>query len=195
MARSKKSQVTELDTSYWWVYLVQGIFSILVGWLLIAQPAWTVLTLVVLLGLYWLVSGILEIVFSLFDVNKKGSKWGLRLVGGVVALIAGLFVVNNPVFAGVLTPVMLMYIMAFTFIINGIINMVVGSDNDHDGNNEWTWGTFFLGILYLILGIVLLSSPTLVSTASVVMAAALLLIFGGIVSTVVSFKLKGANKK
>jgi uncharacterized membrane protein HdeD (DUF308 family) len=187
---------TQPDSNYWWVSLLQGISALIIGWLLIAQPVWTVSTLVVLLGLYWLVAGILEIVFALFDIGTKGSKGGWKLVGGVIALVAGLFVVNNPVFASVITPVMLMYTVAFVFIIQGIINMVVGGEGDSEGKkHEWTWGTFFLGIVYLILGMVLLSSPTLMSVASVVMASALLLIFGGIVGIAVSFKLRKEHKK
>lgn len=185
-----ENSAAAVDASFWWVYLLQGVLAIIIGWMLLANPVQTVVAVVVTLGLYWLISGVLEIVFSLFDINKKDSHWGLRLFGGIIGLIAGLFVVNNPLIASVVTPVMLMYIIAFTFIINGVIYMVMGGKEE---GASWTWGTFFLGILYLILGFVLLSSPTLVSVSSVVMASALLAMFTGVVQIFVAFKIRGAK--
>lgn len=183
-----------IDASYWWVYLLQGALGIIIGWMLVANPVKTTVAVVVTLGLYWLISGVLEIVFSLFDINKKDSHWGLRLFGGIISLIAGLFVVNNPLVASAVTPVMLMYVISFLFIMNGIIYMVAGHVTPDNSGYSWTWGSFFLGILYTILGFVLLSSPTLVSVSSVIFATALLMIFSGFVQIFVSFQMRKEHK-
>lgn len=183
-----------IDASYWWVYLLQGSLGIIIGWMLVANPVKTTIAVVVTLGLYWLISGVLEIVFSLFDINKQDSHWGLRLFGGIISLISGLFVVNNPLVASAVTPIMLMYVISFLFIINGIIYMVAGHVTPDNKGYSWTWGSFFLGILYTILGFVLLSSPTLVSVSSVIFAAALLMMFSGFVQIFVSFQMRKEHK-
>lgn len=176
--------------NFWWAFVLQGVVAIIIGWLLLMQPARTTLVLVTFLGLYWLISGVAEIVFSLMDVTHKGSRWGLRLVGGLIGIIAGLFVLNNQILASVMTPVILMYIVSFVFIINGIINMIVGNEAHHEGSYEWSWGSFFLGALQLIIGLMLLGSPTLIATASLILAIAFVLIVNGIVGIIVGVKLR-----
>ena len=82
--------------------------------------------------------------------------------------------------------------IAFTFLINGIIQMVAGNESQKTSKLEWSWGSFFLGLFYVIFALLLLFAPVLVSTASVVLAAGFLAIVGGIITVIFSFKLKGA---
>lgn len=183
------------SANLWWLLLLQGIAAVIIGWLLLVNPVATTLSLVVFLGLYWLIAGVMDVIFSFFDIGHKGSKWGWKFLGGLIGIIAGLFVLNNPIMAGILTPVMLMYIVAFTFVFNGIVKMVVGKQEREDGHYDWSWGSFFLGMFYLIFGIVLITGPVLVSTVSLILAVALLAIIGGIGAIIMSFKVKGASKE
>jgi len=183
-----------LQPQHWWMYLVLGVVAVFIGWFLLVSPTKTIPALILFLGLYWLISGIIEVIVSLFSINKEGSQWGWTLFGGILALVAGLIVLNHPLFTAVITPVMFMYIIAFVFIINGVIRMVAGKkrpETTETGDNyKWSWGGFFLGLVYLIFGIVLLTSPTLLSVASVVFAAALLMIVSGISLVIFSFSVK-----
>ena len=163
--------------------------------MLLANPVPTVISLVVFLGLFWLISGIIEVIFSLFLIGEKGSKWGLKLVAGIIGILAGIFVLNHPLYAGIITPVILMYFIAFTFIFHGIVYMVAGSEDREKGEYEWSWGSLFLGIFYLIFGFVLLIAPVLVSTSAVVIASAILAIVGGIGLIIFAFKVKSAVKE
>lgn len=189
MTEKEKQQMTPS----WWMYLVLGIVAIFIGWFLLVSPVKTVPTLIVLLGLYWLVSGIVEVFVALFNVTKDGSQWGWTLFGGILGIVAGLIVLNNPLFVSVITPLMFMYLLAFVFIINGVIRMVAGKKREEPVNNDkylWSWGGFFLGLVYLLFGIVLLASPTLLSVASVLFAAALLMIVSGVSLVIFSFSVK-----
>lgn len=195
MSNESKQEDVALQSNMWWLLLIQGIAAVIIGWLLLVSPVRTVLSLVYFLGFYWLITGMVEVVMSFFSIGKEGSKWGWTLFGGIIGIIAGLFVLNNPIFAGIFTPVMLMYIVAFTFVINGVVKMVVGKQEREEGKFDWSWGSFFLGLFYLIFGIMLISSPVLLSTASLLFAGAFLAIIGGISAIVMSFKVKGADKK
>ena len=97
---------------------------------------------------------------------------------------------NNPVLTGVFTPVFLMYFIAFAFIINGIIHMTIGNDARAEGHHEWSWGSFFVGLFYLIFGFLLLSSPVIVSTATLILVAGILAIIGGIGMVILSFQIR-----
>ncbi|MFC1649712.1 HdeD family acid-resistance protein [Patescibacteria group bacterium] len=194
MASDEQMQELEATAKYWWVLLLQGAVIAFIGWFLLRSPAITVIQLAVVLGLYLLISGIVDVTASLFEIGHKGSRWGLKLFGGLVNVIIGLFVLNNPIFTGLFTPVFIMYFVAFGFIINGIIHMTVGNQDRAEGQHEWSWGSFFLGLLYLIFGFMLLSSPTLVSTATVVWVGGLLGLIGGIGMIILSFQVKGLKK-
>src|SRR4051794_11557847 len=74
----------------WWVNLVAGILTIIIGLLLRAAPAATTAVITQILGLYWLIDGIIRLV-SLF-VNRSG--WGWKLCMGVIGIIAGLAVLQ-----------------------------------------------------------------------------------------------------
>ena len=190
---SEKTTVQH-TTQSWWMYLVLGIVAVFIGWFLLVSTSRTVPVLIVLLGLYWLISGIVEVVVALFSINDEGSQWGWTLFGGILGIVAGLIVLNNPIFVSIITPIMFMYILAFVFIINGVIRMIAGKKRPEptaSGDKYiWSWGGFFLGLVYLLFGIVLLASPTLLSVASVLFAAALLMIVSGISLVIFSFSIK-----
>lgn len=184
----------QAQAEHWWVLLLQGLVFAIIGWLLLRQPAITVIQLAVILGLYLLIAGIVDVVASLFEIGHKGSRWGLKLFGGLVGIIVGLFVLNNPILTGIFTPVFIMYFVAFGFIINGIIHMTVGNQDRASGYHKWSWGSFFLGLLYLIFGFLLLSAPTIVSTATVIWVGGLLAIIGGIAMMILSFQVRSLAK-
>lgn len=87
-----------------------------------------------------------------------------------------------------------MYMVAFSFVINGIINMAVGQSEGTGGKYQWSWGNFFLGILYLMLGLGLLGMPTIVATATVVFSFGLLAIGAGIAMIIMSFMVKSGSQ-
>ena len=108
---AKTEEITELQAqaAHWWVLLLQGGVFAIIGWMLLKQPAITVIQLAVILGLYMLIAGIVDVVASLFEIGHHGSRWGLKLFGGLVGIIVGLFVLNNPILTGIFTPLFIMY--------------------------------------------------------------------------------------
>src|SRR4030088_3193355 len=111
----------------WWLVLLQGIASLIIGLLLLTETGVTVFYLVVFLGVYWLISGIFDLV-SLF-VDRR--HWGWKVFSGVIGIVAGLIIVRHPVWSAVLVPVTLVWILAFIGILIGVthtIRTVTASD-------------------------------------------------------------------
>jgi uncharacterized membrane protein HdeD (DUF308 family) len=182
----------------WWAYLVQGTLLVLLGWVLLAKPVGTLVSLVLFLGFYLLVSGITETVMSFFGIGKEGSEWGWELLSGLFMIIAGLIVLNNALFTTVLSTVAFAYIVALGFVIDGIVKMVSGkrvADNAAGKNFVWTWGAFFLGLLNLVFGLYLLVGPTAYTVAKVWVATGWFAIIIGAVSVVMAFVVRGEVKK
>ncbi len=188
----KRTKVTTEAYSYWWLLLLEGVAGILIGWWLLTRPISTTLILVQFLGLYWLVVGVVDIVRSL--VEKEGGNRVWQLFGGVVGVMAGLFVLNNPLFAGVLTPAIFMWLIAFAFIVNGVIQIFLGNQEAGTKARDRSWGSFFVGLFYVLFGLLLLGMPLITTVATVVFSAGILAIVGGVGMMVFSFKLRKMNE-
>ncbi len=179
------------EASYWWVYILQGIAGIIIGFMLLSKPIGTTLVLVQFLGLYWLLVGFIDVIVAIVD-RKVEEHSGLKFVGGLIGILAGIFILNNALYAGIITPVILLYFVAFIFILNGLIRLFLGSKKE-GGMYKWSWGSFFVGLFYVIFGLLLLAMPLGLSVASLVLATGYLLIIGGILEIVLSFKVKSGD--
>src|SRR5262249_42658864 len=72
---------------FWWIALLQGISAIIIGALLVVEPADTFLALIPLIGIYWLVIGILSLVRTFID---RSVPWIWSLLSGIIGVLAGI---------------------------------------------------------------------------------------------------------
>jgi Uncharacterized conserved protein len=80
----------------WWVVLLEGIATVILGLLLIIQPASTTGVIVMFIGVYWLIEGILSIV-RIFTKPGK-APWFWSLIIGILGIVAGIAVLGRPLF-------------------------------------------------------------------------------------------------
>jgi uncharacterized membrane protein HdeD (DUF308 family) len=71
-----------------------GIFSILVGVLCLRNILQTVAALAILVGVFWLVAGIIDVIGGLSPGQVRGRGW--RLLTGALGVIAGIAVLAYP---------------------------------------------------------------------------------------------------
>jgi uncharacterized membrane protein HdeD (DUF308 family) len=74
---------------------VLGVLSILVGVMLLQDVLQTLAVLTLLLGAYWVVHGIIEVMVGITD--KTSQHRGLLIAGGALSAIAGIVVLGYPV--------------------------------------------------------------------------------------------------
>lgn len=77
----------------WWLALLIGVISIIVGIIVIAKPSHSLSTLAVIFGIFILVDGILELVGALSGGTESR---GLLAVLGVISVIAGVLLIRHP---------------------------------------------------------------------------------------------------
>src|SRR5262245_13303243 len=92
--------VPRATSSPWWLLLLQGIAAVILGLRLCAAPGATLVVLVQVLGMYWLVNGI----FVLVSIFVDSSNWGLKLIGGIIGVLAGLAILQHPLWSAVMVP-------------------------------------------------------------------------------------------
>jgi uncharacterized membrane protein HdeD (DUF308 family) len=162
----------------WWLVLMEGIFAVILGLLLFSAPAMTTAVMVQFIGIYWLVAGIFKVVSIFLD----SSMWGWKLFAGVLGMIAGLLILQHPLWS----PFVLAGTLVIVLGIQGIIFGVIGIVQAFSGAG---WGPGLLGGLSVILGILLLSNVWIaaLSTPWVIGAFALI---GGIAAVVQAFRMK-----
>lgn len=165
----------------WWMVLLEGMAAVIIGLLLLTQPAVTLLTLVVLLGLYLLIAGIFDLVSMFVD----RSQWGLKLAAGVLGIIAGVVIVRHPLWATVLIPAVLVWVLGTFAVVMGLVRLAAAFTGAG-------WGAGILGVLSVILGLILLLNP-IESIVVLVLVAAIWAIVGGGMAIVASFWVRGTQ--
>ena len=166
----------------WWLVLIEGILLILIGIFLLTRPIATWTSLVWVIGLYWLISGIFNIIKIFFD----RSMWGWKIFAGIVGIIAGYFLVTTP-FGGTIA------FTAAVVLILGLFGIFIGIVNLIQAFKGAGWGTGILGIVSIILGFIILSNQRQFMWA-LPWAAGILAIFGGILAIFNAFRIRGAKK-
>ena len=162
----------------WWLILLQGIFAILLGLLLVSSPGMTTLVLVQFLGIYWLIAG----AFNIVGIFLDHTQWGWKLFLGILGILAGILVIQHPLWSTALIPTTLVIILGVVGLIFGIMGIVAAFQGGG-------WGPGILGVLAILLGIILLGSPFLGAVALPLIVGIFALI-GGIAAVVQAFRMK-----
>ena len=81
---------------FWWA-LISAVLSIIVGLILIASPVQGALSLTFVLIAFFLLEGIVTIMYALEHRAELPGKWGFMLVSGIVTLLlAGMIFMGLP---------------------------------------------------------------------------------------------------
>ena len=165
----------------WWLLLLGGILNIIVGILLLTNPAsWVVLVWV--LGLYWVIQGI----FTIIGMFMDHSAWGWKLFMGIISIIAGILVMRGIMAAPVATAFLITNIAVLLLGIQGLIVGAVMLVMAFKGGG---WGMAILGVLSIIFGIILIMAYGELGTARVfIWVVGIFAVGGGIVQIFQAFR-------
>jgi uncharacterized membrane protein HdeD (DUF308 family) len=163
----------------WWLTLISGIAAVILGILLFVRPLSSTLFLVQVLGWYWFFTGIMHLV-SLFMDSRA---WGWKLFLGIVGIIAGLWIINNPI----TSPLAVGFTLVIIIGIQGIIYGIAGLIAAFQGGG---FGAGALGVISIIFGIIILGSP-LISVAALPWVLGAFALVGGIALIASAFMQKG----
>lgn len=165
----------------WWLVLIEGIAAIILGLLLFMRPAATTIVLIQFLGFYWLITGIFSVVSLIWD----RSAWGWKLFSGILGIIAGLLIIQNPLWSTLLVPTTLAWVLGFIGILIGMLQLI-------DAFRGGGWGSGILGVLSILLGFLLISRPVIAGLGMPWVLGGLL-IAGGILAIIAAFVVRSAE--
>lgn len=167
------------QSGVWWIFLLEGIAAIIFGLLLLTAPAATLVALTIFLGFYWLIAGVLELVRMFVD---RSVPWIWSLLIGILGIVAGIIVLNHPLFAAVILPTTLVIYLGIVGLIMGVLAIIGGFTGGGIGS-------FILGVITVLIGLLLLGSPVAAALA-VPFVFGILLLIQGVAQIIWAFRVR-----
>ncbi len=166
----------------WWLTLIEGSILVVIGMVMLWSPAKTQIRtwqlIVELLGIYWLIRGILDIV-SMFTDH---TAWGWKLFIGIVSIIAGGYILMYPAASALVLPQVFSLALGIWALVEGIIMLAMAFRGGG-------WGVGILGGVGILLGLVLIGSyGDFGMGLAFLWTAAVFALVGGIVLIIQSFR-------
>jgi len=86
---------------FWWVELLFSVLAVGLAVFMLRNPVDTAAIFIILIGVTFLVRGVIDVLEGLFDTDRGGDARSFAVVAGVIGIIAGVVVLLYPVSAGV----------------------------------------------------------------------------------------------
>ncbi|MFN2202702.1 MAG: HdeD family acid-resistance protein [Caldilineaceae bacterium] len=189
-AAASVNMVKQQVSKNWWILLVQGIATILLGVLLLINPATTLIAIAWVLGIFWLVGGVLDVIGAF--TGKNGNRhWFWGLLGGILGIIVGLILIVQPVLGAVVIPTTLTLLLGLGAALGGVFNIIGAIMMRKEIEGEF-WMIVW-GAIMLLLGIWILFNLGS-ATIAYVFVMAIFMIVGGVVSIFGAFRLRSLGR-
>ena len=187
-------EVEQTAKMVWWILLIQGIIMLILGLMLLVHPEKTLIVMVTLLGTFWLINGILDIIVGIIGYTNISRGW--MIFGGSITVTAGLIVLNHPLIVEVLATEFLAIVVAISIIINGLVQIFIGraiSFSDTELSRKQLWGSSLIGAIYVVGGVLLVTHPTWTAEILLILVGIWALV-AGIVRIVIALRIRSATQ-
>ena len=166
----------------WWVLLVFGIISILLGGILIFWPEQTLTVVTTLVGLFMIIAGVVRFFMAIFS-SQIEHRWMLAIFG-MIGVALGVIIMRNPTE----TIKVIVLITALFWIIGGMVDFFRGI-TDSTAPDRGLRIAF--GALSALFGVILLAWPDVTVTVFAILVGIYIVLLG-ILEIVASFQIKNA---
>jgi uncharacterized membrane protein HdeD (DUF308 family) len=166
----------------WWLLLLVGLLSIAAGVIVLLKPSDSLATLAVIVGIFLLADGMLELISSF---SRRTSNRGMVALFGVLTAVIGVLLIRHPI-GGVAAVALLIGIW---LIAAGVIRIVTASEEPE----RQGWHAF-AGVLELIAGIVIVATPS-IGFATLAILVGIGFILNGIGMTALGWGMRGLRRE
>lgn len=169
----------------WFLFL--GIILVILGLAAISAAVFTTIVSVMLLGALLLVGGIFVLIDSFKFWWQKWTGFILHALMGILYIIAGIYLIQNPLLASVT----LTLLLGIFYAIIGIVRIVESFTFRLIG---WKW-LLFSGLISLLLGILILTNWPQASLYIIGLFVGIDLLFAGWAYIITSLTAKEVEEK
>jgi len=186
VAAAPTAQAATMRQRPWWLTLILGISLAVIGAIMLFAPLMNrvqaYLFVVSLLGIYWLIWGIMELVYMFID----HTAWGWKLFMGLVSIAAGGSILMYPIAAAVALPQIFVLVLGIWALMEGIMLLFLAFRGGG-------WGAGILAVISIVLGFILIGAYGTFGTGlAMIWAGAIWALIGGVVMIVRAFQARKA---
>lgn len=174
----------------WQLSLLRGIVMVLLGFFAIVAPEKALFVIVMVIGVYLLIDGVITSVAALR--GRGGSSKTAVLARGALSVIGGLLVLLLPFVFPEAAATIWAYMLGLIALIVGIIDLVTVARAHREFETKSTM--IISGFLLMLLGILLLLLPSLIARDQLFVVG-LTIAALGVVSLVAAFIQRRSAKK
>jgi uncharacterized membrane protein HdeD (DUF308 family) len=98
--------------------VVVGVLSFIAGIICLRSPLQTLVVLTLILGAFWLIHGVADIVNGISGRGEAGRGW--TIVGGVIGVLGGIVVLSSPVSSAIT----LAWLLGVVLILLGLVGIL-----------------------------------------------------------------------
>ncbi len=168
----------------WKTTLLSGVLAVILGVLVLAWPAKTILVAAIFFGAYLLVTGISQVVFA-FSLHVSAGGRVLLFISGAAALILAILC-----FRSLQESILLLAIwIGVGFIFRGVATAASAISDPTLPGRGWE---IFIGVISLVAGIVMMASP-FESLATLTFVVGIWLIVLGVFEVISAFGIRSAS--
>ena len=177
-AASSAAEASEVLKRIWWVPVVRGVFLLILGFIMLANPLWSVKALVWIFGAFAVLDGIIALIEWFTNRREAGSGWWL--LSGVVSLAIGIVAVVWP---GP-TASVVFYLIAIWVLLLGILQIIAAVFRYRAKDEGWAW-VLASGLVSFLFGLILITHQETSAKVIVIVlglfafVAGVLLVVGG----------------
>ncbi len=153
-------------------YALLGVAAVLLGVALLFWPGHTLAVVAVLLGIYFIVSGVVRIVSAIVELGLPAGWRVLDILVGLLLSVGGVVMLRNATLSAAVLAVLVTVTIGIGWIMEGVVALAESWRTTHSG-----WAVAY-GLLSLVAGVIILVFPVSSTGMLVVFAGAALAVLG-----------------
>jgi uncharacterized membrane protein HdeD (DUF308 family) len=157
---------------HWKLYLAEGVVLVALGLIAIVIPPLATLTVTILFGWLFLVSGVMGLITTFWMRNAPGFWWSL--ISAALGVLVGGMLLARPVSGAFSLTIVL---VAF-FMIEGIVSIMFALDHKRELSGRWGW-MLVSGVIDLVLGAMIFAGLPSTAAWAIGLLVGINMVFGG----------------
>jgi uncharacterized membrane protein HdeD (DUF308 family) len=156
---------------YWWSFLLRGTLATLFGLIAIFLPGITLEMMIIFLGAFLVVDGVVSSYVSLRG-RGRGLNWGVLLLEGILGIAVGVFTLIWP---GI-TVLAIVLLVALWAMVTGVLEIIAAVSLRNEIQGEWLLG--LSGILSILFSVILFVNPGIGAVTLIWLIGIYAIVFG-----------------
>jgi uncharacterized membrane protein HdeD (DUF308 family) len=157
---------------HWVLFLVEGIILVILGALAILVPPLATITVTILIGWLFLISGAVGLFTTFWMRHAPGFWWSL--LSALIAIFAGFLLLVWPL-TGALS---LTFVLTAFFVVEGVASIMYAIEHRNQLSGRWGW-MLLSGIIDLILAAIIIAGLPGSAAWALGLLVGIDLLFGG----------------